>query len=195
MSWGPSIEGETPFDTSGLKDRSITNRAQLNAAEASNIQLAAEKYLLTRPRKTSATFKYPWFLKLHKEMYGNVWEWAGIIRKHNLNIGVRWDIVSNELAQLVSDLDYWDEQWPDRLQQAVYLHHRAVHIHPFANGNGRWSRMLANIWLRRNDHPITKWPGEIGVQTSPVRAEYIQCIQQADAGDYDPLYKLHQRFT
>ena len=43
----------------------------------------------------------------------------------------------------------------DLSEQAVLLHHRAVQIHPFENGNGRWSRLLANIWLKKHAHPIT----------------------------------------
>ena len=44
------------------------------------------------------------------------------------------------------------------LDQAVFLHHRAVAIHPFPNGNGRWSRLISNIWLKLHDQPIVRWP-------------------------------------
>jgi len=78
---------------------------------------------------------------------------------------------------------------------AAMLHHRAVHIHPFPNGNGRWSRMRANIWLKRNRRPITEWPEQVIGRESPVRGEYFQGIRAADGGDYEALLELHPRFT
>jgi hypothetical protein len=59
----------------------------------------------------------------------------------------------------------------------------------------RWSRMLAHIWLKRNRRPITEWPEQVISRESPVRDEYLQGIRAADAGDYEPLFELHRRFT
>ena len=62
----------------------------------------------------------------------------------------------------------------ETLELAVRIHFRAVHIHPFPNGNGRWSRLLGNIFLKQNDHPLVKWPEEtIGVEKSIARDAYI----------------------
>lgn len=41
---------------------------------------------------------------------------------------------------------------------AAEFHHRAVWVHPFEDGNGRWARLLANIWLMQHDQPVTIWP-------------------------------------
>ena len=68
-------------------------------------------------------------------------------------------------------------------------------IHPFLNGNGRWSRMLANIGLKRNRRPVTEWPEQVIGRESPVRGEYLQAIRAADEGDCEPLFGLHRRFT
>jgi Fic family protein len=70
-----------------------------------------------------------------------------------------------------------------------------VQIHPFLNGNGRWSRMLANIWLRRNRRSITEWPDQVIGRESPVRCEYLQAMRAADEGDYKLLFELYRRFT
>ena len=46
-------------------------------------------------RKFSSTFLFTEdsICELHKRMYGNVWDWAGEIRKTNKNIGVdKWQI-------------------------------------------------------------------------------------------------------
>ncbi len=55
--WRP-IPGETPIDPSGLRDRSITTRGELNRAEALNIRKAFLKYLAATPTKRVAPFDY-----------------------------------------------------------------------------------------------------------------------------------------
>jgi Fic family protein len=94
------------------------------------------------------------------------------------------------------NLAYWEEhETMALLEQAVMLHHNAVRIHPFENGNGRWARLLANIWLKLHDHPITAWPETRVGQQSTIRAEYLEAIRRADDGEYDNLRELHRRFT
>jgi fido (protein-threonine AMPylation protein) len=193
--WGV-LPGETPLaDRSGLKDKSITNRDQLNAAELANIQKATLKYLAARPSKRTVKFNdYFWFLKLHGEMFGDVWDWAGVIRTVPLNLGVAPHLIGDRLATLVDDLKFWNENRPDRIEQAACLHYKAVHIHPFLNGNGRWSRMLANVWLRFNNHPITQWPENVGKE-SPIRDEYLDAIRKADQSDMNSIIALHRNYT
>jgi Fic family protein len=79
-------------------------------------------------------------------------------------------------------------------EQAARLHHRAVAIHPFANGNGRWSRMLANIWLRRNGARWTEWPEATIGASSVIRGRYLDALRAADAGDLGPLTAMHAEF-
>jgi Fic family protein len=90
---------------------------------------------------------------------------------------------------------FWEGQGDAFLDQSVRLHHRSVRIHPFSNGNGRWARMLANIWLKRQGQPITAWPEEAIGSKSVIRDEYIAAIRAADEGDEWGLRELHQRFT
>lgn len=127
-------------------------------------------------------------------MFGRVWEWAGKLRRQELNLGVSAAQVSQQLFSLFQDLAVWDSAWPNRIEQAVHLHYHAVRIHPFENGNGRWSRMLSNVWLRLHKHPIVEWPADIG-ETSPVRDEYLECLKRADNGEIEPLIELHRRFV
>jgi hypothetical protein len=47
-TWDP-VEGETPIDSSHLKDKSIKTREQLNIAEAQNILKPIVKYLGGKP--------------------------------------------------------------------------------------------------------------------------------------------------
>src|SRR5579872_6712932 len=194
--WKP-IPGETPIDDiSGLKIKGISTRRELNVFEAENIRKAVIKYLARKPTRRSARFDFVWSLKLHREMFGTVWRWAGQTRKSETSIGVPWGQVDAMLYALLGDLDFWASSKSVALsEQAMLLHHRAVQIHPFENGNGRWARMLANIWLKLNGHPITEWPESHVGNSSPIRNEYLDAIRQADNGKYGPLRRLHERFT
>ena len=191
----PVIPGETPIDPSGLRDRTIRTRGRLNIVEAENIRKATVKYLAKRPTKRQAKFDYAWGLKLHREMFGDVWEWAGKLRTVELTIGIPPEHVETSLYALFQDLPIWAQSGVPLLDQAVRLHHQAVRVHPFHNGNGRWARLMANIWLRLNKHAITLWPEENIGRRNPVRDEYIAAIQAADNGNDGPLLELHRRYT
>jgi Fic family protein len=81
------------------------------------------------------------------------------------------------------------------IEQAARLHHRAVFIHPFLNGNGRWARMLANIYLKQRKEPLTLWPNETIGESSIIRQQYLDAIRAADCGDYRKLIQLHVQYA
>ena len=196
MPFGKPIPGETPLEKeylACLKTKGITTRSQLNKLEAENIRKVVVKYLSGSPTKKTAPFDFAWCLKLHKEMFGDAWTWAGVIRRRDLNIGIAFGQIEPSLYNLMGDLKFWAEL--PLIEQAARLHHKAVEIHPFENGNGRWSRMLANIWLNLNKHPLTNWPEETVGERSVIREEYIAAVQAADNGDYAAINELHRRFT
>lgn len=62
------------------------------------------------------------------------------------------------------------------------------------NGNGRWARTLANIWLSRNGACPIMWPEATIGNASIIRDEYLSAIRLADRGDLRPLVSLHQRY-
>lgn len=188
------ISGETPLDDlSGLRDRSILTREQLNIAEAKNIALATEKYIARSPNKRLLRFDYAWLLRVHREMFGDVWTWAGMLRRVEVRpVGSPVSRIEVDLHELLNDLSAWDECGMEAVEQSCRLHHRAVLIHPFTNGNGRWSRLIANAWLRRCGHAIVRWPETLIGESSPIRGEYISAMRAADGNDYEPLLELHR---
>jgi Fic-DOC domain mobile mystery protein B len=186
------LPGETPIDdTSGLLVPGITTRRDLNIAEAKNIRKALVKYFARSPTPELAPFTFEWSINLHREMFGEVWSWAGIFRTSNFNIGVPFTQVQERLFNLLEDLHSWNQHGMEMVEQAARLHHVAVQIHPFVNGNGRWGRMLTNLWLAIQTDQYIEWP-EVSIGSiSPIRDEYLAALKAADAGDYDPFIIMH----
>jgi Fic-DOC domain mobile mystery protein B len=195
MDLDAPLPGQTPLpDLSGLRQRHVRTTSDLKLAEAENVRRAVIKHLMSSTSPRRARFDVPWMQRLHRDMFGRVWLWAGGLRRHETNIGVAPHRVETELHSLVADLGAWHGSAMPLHEQAARLHHRAVAIHPFANGNGRWSRMLANIWLRRNGARWTEWPEATIGASSVIRGRYLDALRAADAGDLGPLTVMHAEF-
>lgn len=125
---------------------------------------------------------------LHLRMFDQTWKWAGVYRTTEKNIGVPHHEIRERLAALLGDARYWVEHRthpPDEL--AVRFHHRLVFIHPFANGNGRHARLMADVLAQRHERPVFTWGGADLVHAGDFRRCYIDALQAADAGDIGPL--------
>ena len=194
MKDSTKIADATPLDDiSGLKlDTSKPyTMEEIYFYEAKNITQATLKYLSLVPDKKLAPFSFEWFLVLHQDMFGDVWEWAGKLRQVELSIGVKAYLVSTEIKKLVDDLAFWEQNKSfDVIEIASRIHHRAVQIHPFLNGNGRWSRMLANIYLKQNGLQPTRWNENLLSKENLHRSDYIKALKKADSGDYRDLIEL-----
>jgi Fic-DOC domain mobile mystery protein B len=189
-----TLPDETPIDdVSGLKIKGISTRSQLSLAEGENIRKVLAKYFMDGPKRSIDRFDAVWAIGLHREMFEDVWEWAGKFRNCDLNIGCSWHQVGQRLGQLFADLEYWEANEFDLIEQSARLHHGAVFIHPFLNGNGRWARMLTNIWLALHESPEVAWPEHLIGSTSPIRGDYIAALRAADGGDLSPLIELHRK--
>ncbi len=195
---GQGVPGQTlldPDDLRGLRDPSIRTRQELNVAEARNISVPTVKYLAGRPTPRMAPFDVAWMRRLHAEMFGDVWRWAGSLRVRDLNIGVPTHEIEVALHNFALDIPVWRDSGVAWIEQGARIHHRAVWIHPFPNGNGRWSRMLSNVWLRRHRQPVARWPESTIGDASVIRDQYLRAIRAADAHDFAPLVALHQKYA
>lgn len=71
---------------------------------------------------------------------------------------------------------------------AARFHHALVLIHPFPNGNGRHSRLMADALLKQLGQPIFSWgSGANLVNANAVRARYLGALRAADQGDFADL--------
>lgn len=185
-------DGATPLDhddAEGLIPQHVATRAELNQAEFENLlaslpwarSLAArvEPVELLEPRR---------LFELHRRMFGDVWRWAGQQRRRETNIGVDPVQIIEQVRVALDDAAFWHAQQtyaPDEI--AVRLHHRLVAIHPFPNGNGRCTRLMADLYLRSAGEPELTWGGRELDRAGVLRSSYLRALRAADAGDLEPL--------
>lgn len=179
-------EGATPLDADemqGLLIDTITTQAELNFVEQQSI-IESSKWIFETNHKTILTDQF--FKKLHKKMFQSVWTWAGFHRTTNKNIGVEPYKISTEIKKLCDDCEYWIEnQTYDWNEIAARFHHKVVWIHPFANGNGRFSRILTDILLKKHNQTTLTWGRNTFSKDdfsseSALRTEYILSLREAD---------------
>lgn len=175
----------TAEEKNGLKLKWITLRSELNEAEARNIA-QAQLWLASNKKKNPCSDTF--LRNLHKKMFCDVWVWAGEYRTTERNIGVAPYQIPMKLMQLFDDLNFWiDNKTYSNHEIAVRLHHKLVQIHSFPNGNGRVSRLMADLVLRKLEGKTLYWGDTNLVDVSEVRRKYIDALRKADAGDYTDL--------
>jgi len=184
-------DGQTPLDEQekeGLKIKSITTQGELDEFEQLNIEKAVEWTIRTKLKPENILTEK--FIKdLHKRMYNDVWKWAGEFRKTEKNIGIPWTQIGIELKNLLDDTKYWIENKTFSPKEiAIRFKHRIVSIHCFPNGNGRHSRMMADIIIESIfKEEIFSWHQSNMVKANETRKEYIEALKKADNGNIEPL--------
>jgi Fic-DOC domain mobile mystery protein B len=166
----------------------ITSRADLNIAEEENIIDGAKWARGRRSRRAADMLSVEFAIMLHRRMFGDVWKWAGTYRTTARNIGIDAYRIGTEVAQLMDDARFWTEKktyLPDEI--AVRFHHRLVAIHPFPNGNGRHSRLMADLLIERLGSAPFSWGGGSLADTGELRRRYVEALRAADNHDIGPL--------
>lgn len=168
----------------GLIPAYISTREELNHVEQANITKAHLWAFAKRRNPLDVDF----LRRLHKEMLGEVWNWAGSYRKTGRNIGVDPSQIQMQVKQLMDDTNFQIEHQtypPDEI--AARFHHRLVYIHPFPNGNGRLSRMATDVLLINMGQEKFNWGAGDLESKGEIRSRYIEALKAADQYDYTKL--------
>lgn len=180
-------DGSTPLspqDQKGLRQSWIVTRDDLNAAEQANILAGRAWALRSRMNLTSDAY----LMRLHIRLFGDVWSWAGKFRTVETNIGSPPHELPIRLRQFLGDVDYWlanDTFSPDEL--AARFHHGLVLIHPFTNGNGRHTRLAADLMCRQLGVSPFSWGRDSLDIIGDARRAYLSALREADLHHFGPL--------
>lgn len=116
--------------------------------------------------------------ELHRRLYAPVWEWGGRQRSRETNIGIAPEHIAVEMRNSLDNLRW---QWEHGTGIAprwlgIAAHAALVHVHPFVDGNGRVTRLIADlVYLAAQDgDSVMAYDWEIDRRT------YIRLL-----GEYD----------
>ena len=189
---GPDlIQGQTPIEPeeyAGLKIKSITTQAELNEFEQNNIENALQ-WLMRKNIRPDVIFSELFIREVHNRMFQDVWKWAGDFRTTNKNIGVDKHQIRTELKKLTDDIQHWTENKSfSETETAIRFKHRLVKIHLFPNGNGRHSRIMADVVITKYfGKQEVSWGNTNLYETGKARSRYIEALKNADKGNYKAL--------
>lgn len=188
-------DGGTPLtdgERLGLRLPVLT-RQELNRAEADNINQAMTWLFFSRRRlRPESVTGEAWLRQLHWRMYTQVWSWAGQYRTTDRNLGVPYWQIRMDMRDAEADARAWlVGRGPARFSDdecAVRFGYRLVVIHPFPNGNGRWSRLASDALVVALGGRRFSWGGAGLTEPGQLRRSYIAALQAADTdGDFGPL--------
>lgn len=185
------INGQTPLDEDekdGLLIKTITTRKELDEFEQLNIE-EAKVWLLKTNLVVDKILSEEFIKELHSKMLGTVWSWAGSYRDSNKNIGVDKYEIPVQTRLLLQNTKYWIEHKTFSEDEiAIRFSHRIVQIHLFPNGNGRHSRLIADVLINKGfGKDEFTWGSTNLTAASIVRTNYLNALKNADEGSFADL--------
>ncbi|MDH0202702.1 Fic/DOC family protein [Comamonas aquatica] len=130
----------------------------------------------------------------HRRWLGNVFEWAGQERSVNMGKDGFMFAASAQIPRLLADFEWsclarWTpchDMDTDALVDAIAVTHvEFILIHPFREGNGRLSRLLADVMAVQSG----RLPLDYSTWNTD-RPAYYQAIHQGMQMEYAPMKRL-----
>lgn len=132
-------------------------------------------------------------MEWHRRWLGNIYIWAGQLRTLNMGKGEFHFAAAGQLERLMQQLDqqFLSVYTPcmgmsdEQLAEAIaVVHIELILIHPFREGNGRLSRLLANLMAMQAGKP------ELDFSLWDVKKERYFSAIQAGLNNYEPMKEL-----
>jgi Fic-DOC domain mobile mystery protein B len=188
FTYAPGATPIDPDEAAGLIPKHIVTQADLNAWEEANIVIADTWAFKQKKRDL---LDEGFVRDLHSRMFDQTWRWAGKFRSSNKNIGVDWSQIAVRLHALLENTRYQIEHntfLTDEL--AVWFHHQLVLVHAFPNGNGRHSRLLADVLITRLGGERFTWGSGSALTQGGAREKYLSALRTADRGEIKQLLEF-----
>lgn len=175
-------DGRTPLPEEFLSElipKHIKTSGELDEVEEENI---ADGLVWLEDYK-GKYLDYSFWNRLHKKLFGKVWKWAGKFRTHELSIPDfnHPGYIPENIRKLEENLVYWLENktYSDEKELVARFHEQFLTIHPYANGNGRASRILAEHICKRENFQIPAWGLCLKSDPKRHRTSYLNAISEA----------------
>jgi Fic-DOC domain mobile mystery protein B len=165
----------------------VSTIGELNEFEALNILSAREWAFDGRTMKSLDPLDELYVRDLHHRMFDYVWKWAGTYRQTERNIGCDPREIVERIPQLLANTRYWLENKTFPTDEVLLrFHHQLTRIHPFANGNGRHARMIAEVVAVKYGQAEFTWgAGKDLVAQGDARSRYLAALRALDENEND----------
>jgi Fic-DOC domain mobile mystery protein B len=183
-------EGNTPLTPDEQADLipSLGTKEELNEFESLNILEAYSWALDHKNIRRNDVLSEPYLRDLHRRMFDQTWRWAGTYRATERNLGIAHYLIREQIGVLLGDTQYWIGNTTFSADEiCVRFHHRLVSIHPFPNGNGRHSRLMADVLATSLATSPFSWGGASITEHGTLRESYISALRAADSNNIAPL--------
>lgn len=139
--------------------------------------------------------------QIHELWLSDIYPFAGQYRSVNMSKGDFQFAASAFIENLMHDLDkqFLQRYTPcqfngDNLTEALgVVHVELIIIHPFREGNGRVSRLLANLMASQAGYPMLNFSPIDKTKTLEGFNRYIEAIHAGFSGSYEPIKKVFKR--
>jgi Fic-DOC domain mobile mystery protein B len=166
---------------------SLSSRTQLDELERLGIH-RARVWAMRRTALLRDDLMTEGFAReLHRRMFGGIWRGAGKYRITERVPGWEPDRIAEGVGMFFDDAEGWIRFSTYGVHEAaVRLHQRLLAIHPWANGNGRHARLVADVVVAAHGEKALTW----GSGRGDARALYAGAIRAADDGDMAPMLEF-----
>jgi cell filamentation protein len=185
--WQPGSKDQVLLNKPGITDPTLMDEAELD------LLLQLYEFVLGE-HFPDRCLKVDDLMQWHYLWMGNLYDWAGQQRSVNMgNEGFQF-AAATQISRLLEEFErnHLQRYTPcDGMDDAMLAeaiaacHVELILIHPFREGNGRLSRLLADVMAVQAGHePLdySRWDEN--------KAAYFSAIQRGMSMDYAPMQKL-----
>ncbi|MGV9012547.1 MAG: Fic/DOC family protein [Flavobacteriales bacterium] len=180
----PDEEGEVLPNLLGLTDQRAVELSEAEGFLRAEITLYDEL-------DDATTFNLAYLLRMHRLALGHLYAFAGKLRVVNLSKGGFNFPSAKFLGESMRDFDqrvlrplpntYAD--YDELIRDISRVHGELLFIHPFRDGNGRTTRLLADMMAQKQGHGKLRWE-----QVGRARFDaYAHAVQQAALDKRAPM--------
>lgn len=173
----------------------IKRKREMDQAESEALERITD--MLFKTYDKDHRFKEANIKDMHKTWLKYIYDWAGEYRNVNLSKGDFPFAAANQLPQLMNkfEKDILIKHTPcnfktlNRVIQALAIvHTELVLIHPFREGNGRITRVLATLMATQARLPLLDFSEIKGKK----KEEYFTAVQAGMDKDYKPMEAIFE---
>jgi len=150
--------------------------------------------ILTESLTTKTMFNTAYILKIHKLSLGHLYSFAGKFRNVNMSKGGFPFAAARFLPETMQAFETemlapLSNKYTDKsllIKDIARVHGELLFIHPFREGNGRTTRILANLMARKQGYDCLNFDKI----TSDIFKEYVHAVHASANKEYKKMEQI-----